>query len=356
MAGSPYADLGSEAFWKSAVAETGPFEIDGLWQPRFPIAKSHRVVTCGSCFAQHFSRALKSRRYSWFNAEPAPLLLRSDDARDLGYGVFSFRTGNIYTARMLRQWLQAAFDARRYDEEVWEQEGRFYDPLRPAIEPGGFASPAELWAARAATCAAVRDAVRRADVLVFTMGLTECWRSRESGLEYAVCPGTQAGVYDPEAHVFVNQRFGSILRDMRRALAMLRRENPALSVLLTVSPVPLTATASGQHVLTATSASKSTLRAVARELAEDFDFVDYFPSYEIITHPVFRGMFFAPNLRSVVPEGVDLVMRHFFTAQHRAFPVEHETAPRARAVNKAGSGDFENDLRCEEEMLDAFAR
>jgi hypothetical protein len=135
------------------------------------------------------------------------------------------------------------------------------------------------------------------------MGLTEAWQDRVTGVEYAVCPGTVAGQFDPDRHLFVNHGFGALMGDMTAALRLMFRANRGLKVLLTVSPVPLTATASGQHVLTATSHSKSLLRAVAGELVAAQARVDYFPSYEIITHPAYRGRFFAPNLRSVLPEG-----------------------------------------------------
>jgi hypothetical protein len=58
------------------------------------------------------------------------------------------------------------------------------------------------------------------------------------------------------------------------------------------------------------------LRAVAGELAEEFDFVDYFPSYEIIVSSPYRSMFFKNNLRNIHDEGVDYVMTHFFR-QHQ---------------------------------------
>jgi hypothetical protein len=261
---------------------------------------------------------------------------------------------------MLRQGLQRACAKRATELEHWEQDGRFYDPLRPAIEPDGFASLHELKEAREGTYAAIRKAVREADVFVFTLGLTECWRNRRTGLEYAICPGTIAGRFDPEVHFFANQRFAGITKEIRRCLELLNRENPGLRLLLTVSPVPLTATASGAHVLTATSASKSTLRAVARELVEDFDSVDYFPSYEIITHPAFRGMFYAPNQRSVVSEGVDFVMKNFFEDQARVFAPERRNAKSAtdQAAAPAESETLRTaeDLRCEEEALNAFAR
>jgi hypothetical protein len=124
--------------------------------------------------------------------------------------------------------------------------------------------------------------------------------------------------------------------------------------------VPLTATASGQHVLSATSYSKSVLRAVAGQILADFRHVDYFPSYEIVTHPIYRGMFFAPNQRSVVQEGVDIVMQNFFDDQLAAFG--KEASPKGRGAGEKASdntvarrGPTVRDVKCEEEILGAFA-
>ena len=350
---NPYADLGPHAYWRSAVADVGPFGLTGLWTPKFRILPKDRIVTAGSCFAQHIGRALAARGYHWLDAEPAPPFLTEGEARRFNYGIFSFRTGNIYTPRMLRQWLELAFGVGQISDEVWQDGGRFFDPLRPVIEPDGFASEAELRAAREGTLAALREAVTTAKVFVFTLGLTEAWVNAQSGLEYALCPGTVRGAtFDRAVHVFRNSGFRPLLRDMQAAIKLLRARNPALKVLLTVSPVPLTATASGQHVLTATSHSKSVLRALAGQLEAESSFVDYFPSYEIITHPVFRGMFYAPNMRSVEAQGVATVMQHFFADQARVFgPVK------SRHKRKAAPGavPFE-DVKCEEELLGALAK
>jgi hypothetical protein len=57
-------------------------------------------------------------------------------------------------------------------------------------------------------------------------------------------------------------------------------------MLLTVSPVPLIAMADPDHVLGASVRSKSVLRAVVGDLAEDDEDIFYFPSCEIIfSHP-----------------------------------------------------------------------
>ncbi len=348
----PYAALESSAYWKTAVAEMGAFGVSGLWTPKFAIRPEHRIVTAGSCFAQHIGRALAGRGYHWVDAEPAPPFLSEEDARRFNYGIFSFRTGNIYTPRMLAQWLDLALDEAAPPAEVWQDaDGRLRDPMRPVIEPEGFASRDDLVAARRATCAAIRDAVTGADLFVFTLGLTESWIDRESGLEYALCPGTAGGRFDPDRHDFNNAGFAETELHLTRVLDTLRAANPKLRVLLTVSPVPLTATASGEHVLTATQYSKSVLRAVAGETARQADWIDYFPSFEIITHPVFGGMFYAPNARSVVPQGVAFVMEHFFADQARVFG-----APEGPAAKSAsGPRRTRTDIVCEEELLSVFS-
>ena len=122
---NPYQGLESRAFWKNAIGSVSPFQIGGLWQPKFQVKKSHNIVTAGSCFAQHIGRALAARGYSWFNAEPAPSLMRAQDAEKFNYGIFSFRTGNIYTTRMLRQWVEQAHELAPDPDEIWQGGGRY---------------------------------------------------------------------------------------------------------------------------------------------------------------------------------------------------------------------------------------
>jgi hypothetical protein len=135
------------------------------------------------------------------------------------------------------------------------------------------------------------------------------------------------------------------------------RDGRALRCIVTVSPVPLTATASGRHVLPASAESKAILRAVAGELAGTHDDIDYFPSYEIITNPAARGVFFAANLRSVTEDGVAVVMRQFF-AEHgaataRAAPPGGEAPPKSKPGPNAARAA---EVQCEEALLEAFAR
>ncbi|GGR89157.1 hypothetical protein GCM10010252_30060 [Streptomyces aureoverticillatus] len=311
---TPYQSLPPRAFWRTAVADPDLRAIGGLWTPKFPVGQDDVVLTAGSCFARHIGRTLLERGMNWRDAEPAPPGLTEAERRARHYGVFSFRTGNVYTAAALRQWLSWASGDSAPPDEVWNEDGRWFDPFRPSVEPDGHASPEEVAQAREVTLAAIRGAVAEASCLVFTLGLTEAWRGRAHGAVYPVCPGTVRGTYDAERHAFHNFTFAEVYRDLSAAVELARSANPGLRVLLTVSPVPLTATATGDHVLTATTYSKSVLRAVAGQLAQESDHVDYFPAYEIVTGFPFKAEFFEPNLRTVSPEGVDFVMGQFFDA------------------------------------------
>ncbi|MFD8422550.1 GSCFA domain-containing protein [Streptomyces sp. NPDC059466] len=346
----PYESLPERSFWRTAVAERAAPAITDLWAPAFPLDPDEPVLTAGSCFARHLGPALLLEGMNWYEAETAPPGLTAAEREARWYGQFSFRTGNIYTAAALRQWLTWAFEESAPPGEVWEEAGRFHDPYRPSVEPGGHATPGAVLDARHHTLAAIRTAVSSAGCLIFTLGLTEAWTDTVTDTVHPVCPGTVRGSFDPGRHVFHNFTAAEVHRDLTAAVALARRANPALKILLTVSPVPLTATATAGHALVATTYSKSVLRAAAGQLAQELDHVDYFPSYEIITGHPFQGAFYEPNLRTVSPEGVAFVMRHFFDALHgRRAPARPDT-PRAAARTDTGEDHW-----CDDAVLDYYS-
>ena len=354
---NPYENLHETSFWKLAVGSVAPEQINGLWTPKFLMVPSDSFVTYGSCFAQHIGRALKARAFNWLNVEPAPQGMSDESQKKFNYGVFSSRTANIYTSTLLLQWTKWACGDAQVPDEVWENNGRFYDPFRPAIEPNGFASAAELRASQRVAVNSFRKGIEAADYFVFTMGLTESWFNRARGYEYPMCPGTVAGDYSPEAHEFVNQSFGQVLAAMTETIALMRRINPRVRFLLTVSPVPLTATNSGKHVLTATTYSKSVLRAVAGQLCDQFDCVDYFPSYEIIVSPTFGGRFYEQNRRDVTQHGVSFVMDSFFKCLSATVQPQPAVPEPATEMLAAKAGQAARDaLNCEEAILEAYAQ
>jgi len=353
---SPYETLPAEAFWRSGAAEPGRNGITGLWRPKFPIDRSMRIATQGSCFAQHIGAELARRGYRWFEAErPLPVAPAEVNSR-YNYGVFTYRTGNIYTPRLLRQWLSWASGESAPPEEAWKAEGGVVDPFRPRIEPEPFPDADAMRASRARTIARMAETLGSVDLFVFTLGLTEAWEDRETDAVYPLCPGTVGGRFDPARHVFANYRFREVVEDLEASAALLRRHNEKMNVLLTVSPVPLVATGTGNHVLVANGRSKGTLRAAAAELCEQRDDVDYFPSYELLREPPFGNAFYQENMRSVTPEGVAYVMDHFFRAHGARAAAEVSPAREDDRRQNGVASPAEEELVCEEILLDARPR
>lgn len=356
---NPYSKLPRRAYWRTSVeraAKSGGLIAD-LWRPSFPITTSDPVITAGSCFAQHISGALVRSGFRWVEAERAPFGLSSAAARQFGYGIFSVRTGNIYTTRMLVQWLSWAIAPETQSREVWTDDGAFFDPLRPQIEPGGFEDEEELFEARRATLNALRKAVETSSVFVFTLGLTELWENSATGLAYSSCPGTLGGTFDPSTHAFRNMTYPDVMADLETILKLLRELNPDIRLLLTVSPVPLAATAAEeQHVLTSTTYSKSVLRAAAGAFCEQHENVDYFPSYEIVTNPGLNRQMFDTDRRSVLPDGVSFVMQHFLASLGiSAQETEDEPSkPRDEIDEAVAAAKHADDVVCEEIELEKF--
>lgn len=311
MSSNPYSATQPYQMWRRAVSHVEPHRLDPVTAPRFHIAKTTRVGTAGSCFAQHIARKIREIGFNYFVPEAGDGLAESErKARD--FGVFSARYGNLYTVAQLDQLFEEVFDGRERYECAWQRpDGRFVDPYRPRVEPGGYASEAEVVAARREHLHAVERVFRESELFIFTLGLTEAWRSKIDGSIFPLAPGVVGDSFDPVRHEFHNFTVGEVTEGLEHFLIRLREVNPDVRVLLTVSPVPLIATFEDRHVLVSTTYSKSVLRVAAESALKRFDWVDYFPSYEIITASSTGGLYFEDDHREVSRLGVAHAMRCF---------------------------------------------
>jgi len=345
MTRNPYHGLDAKHFWRRAVAGVERFRFDPVASTRFIIQPQQRVATAGSCFAQHISNRLARTGFNYYVTEPGEHL-PVEQRKVQNYGVFSCRYGNIYTSRQLLQLFQASFEGRTVAEDVWQRnDGRFVDALRPQIAPDGFASEDDVRAERATHIAAVKRMFETCEVFVFTFGLTETWHSRIDGTAYPLAPGVAGGSYDPARHAFANLDIHDVLADMDAFLSGLKAVNPSVKVVLTVSPVPLIATYEDRNVLVSTTYSKAVLRVAADMAYRRHDWIEYFPSYEIITGNYNNSAYYEADYRGINALGVDHAMRCFLT---------HYTAP-AKAIAPAQAemeASEDVDIVCDEEAID----
>lgn len=310
MKKTPYSNLPPHAFWRNAVAEAA--EIDPVVDPPFRFSVRDKVMAAGSCFAQHIGRYLKSSGCAYLITEAPHAFLSEAAAAALNYDIYTARYGNIYSSRQLLQLFDRAYGRFTPKENYWtEASGAVIDPFRPQIQPNGFGSVQELDQDRERHFASVREAFETLDVFIFTLGLTETWRSREDGAVFPLCPGVAGGAYSAKAHIFVNLGVDEVVADMTAFMQRLQSVNSRARVILTVSPVPLVATAERRHVLVSTVVSKSILRVACDVLTRGISNVAYFPSYEIVAGGHSGRDYFAADRRSVTQEGVAHVMRVF---------------------------------------------
>jgi hypothetical protein len=350
----PYAQLGDSHFWNRSIAGAPLAAIPYDPAPKFRFnLETDGFGTAGSCFAQHFGRELAGRggqlviTEAWHPLIPAGI--------DHGYGLFSARYGNIYNTRQLRELLEQALGQRPPIFEFSRRaDGRWIDMLRPRAAPDGFSSEGDARADRVYHLQQVKRLLETASVFVFTLGLTEGWRNHRADHTYGICPGVAAGEFRADVHEFVNFDYDACRADLCAALTLAWSCNRDLRVLLTVSPVMLVATAEPRGVLQSSIASKSILRAVADHCVKQYELVDYFPSFEIITGPPARGRFFDADGRDVTRDGVELVMDVFFRSRVIGTAPSRSAAPSEPEAWQATQREIQAALEadCDELLLD----
>ncbi len=306
----PYQNQKSIAFWSKSVSSGfNPREMLNIQSPL--INKNEKVTSAGSCFAANLVPFIESAGIEYLRTEEIHPIF-SNLGENLGYANFSARYGNVYTARQLRQLYERSLGIFLPIEDRWIYENQIIDPFRPGLKfPAVNEIEFDLFTS--SHLSATKRAFENADVFVFTLGLTEAWKSQSDGAIYPACPGTIAGDFDQNRHAFHNFTVNEVIDDLSEFIVLLRRNNPGIKFILTVSPVPLVATATANHVVSSSIYSKSVLRVAAEEVSQNLPNIIYFPAYEIITGPQAPHDFFESDRRNVSKAGIEEVMKTFLS-------------------------------------------
>jgi hypothetical protein len=343
----PYKDLEDFHFWHRAVTDPAPGHIDPVLRCK-SIHKGEKIATIGSCFAQHLGINIAKAGFNYFLAETCAEDIPPALAKARNYGIFSARYGNVYTVKQAVQLFDRAFGQFQCGEHIWNRGSIFIDAFRPQIEPEGFSTTEELMISRSAHLECVRRVFEECDWLIFTLGLTEAWRSTRDGAVFPLAPGVAGGAFNANDCEFVNFSVREVSDDLSALVERLHAVNQTAQVMLTISPVPLIATYEKRHVLVSTTFSKAALRVASDEAERRFKNVIYFPSYEIITSPASGGRYFQDDLRQVTDIGVNHVMRMF--TKHFLQEAIGSRAEKA-AVNTSDMDPYASDIVCDEEEI-----
>jgi len=345
----PYKNLPNTSFWSRVVSENfEPSNLIGSNKKLFH--KDDLVTSAGSCFASNLIPYIENAGLKYIRTESLPKIF-DDLGQNLGYRNFSAAYGNIYTAKQLRQLYERSLGIFKPIDDRWHEQEKVIDLFRPGLKfPAR--SDDEFDFLTDAHLLATKKAFETADVFVFTLGLTEGWISKADGATYPACPGTIAGNFDPKKYEFHNFTVFEIVEDLSWFIEALILNNKKIRFILSVSPVPLVATATENHVLTATTYSKSVLRVAAEIVATRFKNVTYFPAYEIITGPQAPNVFFEPDKRNVSKVGVEVVMSSLLKASGLQNNESNEVKTNDREINIANISKEITSAECDEVMLD----
>ena len=107
------------------------------------------------------------------------------------------------------------------------------------------------------------------------------------------------GIMIPSIYKFHNMLYNEILDDLKLSLEKIRELNSDIKFIMTISPVPLAASMVNNHIGLSNTYSKSVLRAAVGELVQTDENVDYFGSYEILTHCFRNHLYWKDDMRSI---------------------------------------------------------
>lgn len=237
------------------------------------------VFAMGSCFAREIEAVLRKLGFNVLSMD-MDLLAREDfsDAKGIRTGFF-----HRFNVPAMELELRRAFDDVPFDESrdllIRLADGRYADlnywPILDRLDLEGTL-------ARRRVGRVMTQAFTRARAIILTLGLTEAWFHTPSGM---VCDGISGDLLARHRDEFTFRRigFGENLESLRRIAALIeeRHGDGDYALFVTVSPVPLLSSFSGQDVVVANTGSKATLRAVAEEFCASTPKAVYFPSYEI---------------------------------------------------------------------------
>jgi GSCFA family len=276
------------------------------------IAPDSSVFALGSCFAVEIRKALRATGrkvypdYSTLQFNPeiqSPGKLPEHDNIN-HYDTFVIRQ-EIDRAATKNFFVKSDFWQLKRHEFIHKKGWStvFQDPYRRDIYAADLDSLLEL-SHGISRC--IADGIDKADIIILTLGLTECWRNRSNGAYICMGPTDEDDeIFDRVD--FHPSTFIENYSNVRAVIESIRSKYPQKKIVLTVSPVALARTWTDNDVVAANLYSKATLRAVAGQICCEYPEVVYWPSFEYaMAEDVFKE-----DGRHVRPDAVNQIVDAF---------------------------------------------
>lgn len=250
-----------------------------IHKPKFKLDRSAPVFTIGSCFARNIETALEGHKIACITSE----CLFDGDFYETG-GVARNGALNAYTPGSMLDLIQLP---DRHDTETVATldvgEDQHADMLLHGLR---FQSADELTMNRRKLVGLYKR-MPEAGTVVLTLGYTESWLDIHGNIYINRAPAGNMKLNRraEDNYRFVNMSPVQVSDTVSKAVDLINHKTGGgAKIIITVSPVPLASTFTGRDVIVANDYSKATLLSAALLAAENHENVDYFPSFQYVTH------------------------------------------------------------------------
>lgn len=257
------------------------------------VDSSTKVSSIGSCFAEEILLWMKQNNFNVVEPD----------------------WGMVYNPRNIRLIVEAGLEYDKFDpiERFWDfGDG---DIRTPYVKSSTELSPVKLGSnleqakeKEAMLFNGFGNVLRNVETLIVTLGQTEYWATEK---EYPFYAAPWAGIKDGATnHKAYNLSQAEVKEELHTIIKLLKKHNPSINILISVSPVPLVASVlNGSSAYIAAGRAKSTLHSATLEVVDEYEKVYYMPSYEIVTSR--PQTTFKPDGRHVLASTVSTIMNTF---------------------------------------------
>ncbi|WP_375286620.1 GSCFA domain-containing protein [Sphingomonas sp.] len=298
--------------------------------PAPPLPEDAQIVCLGSRLAPALGAVLETRGYRRIRTDtthPALPPIEPEAEEYASYGTLAGPTGN---STAIEQLLRRCLGEFRPAEDRWPQGDVIVDPFRPGLRyPARSDREFDVLGERFLT--GLRSALRRAQAVVIALDTIEICEAVADG---AVLPVWPARI-DSDRYRIRALGAKEIGDQLQVAVETLRRINPAIHVLLMVSPEPIPATHAPRHVLLADMLAKATLR-VAVERVSNAEGVFYVPALELAWAMQVPAELAVTNAAFLSALGEAVISAEIDASKPDVAPLQDEPEPQAEKKKVRG--------------------
>jgi hypothetical protein len=278
-----------------------PINFPSFMAP-FSLGEEDKIFCIGSCFAREIEAVLER-----FGAN----VLSRPKSRNHSENPSQTINFNKYTVPSIFNELKHALEPNPNDLDrfiIENPNGKAADYQLTGGALVGTRSQVEGWRKHSDK---TFEKIREADLIILTLGLSEVWFDKESGIYLNHAPTMATIKAYPnrfECHVLDTEE---TIVWLEKILAILDEHlSPKKNIILTVSPVPLNRTFRGIDVTVANSYSKAVLRSAVDKIISKRPELLYFPSYEMTVHSDPQIVWGQTDFRHINRDFVTLIMYH----------------------------------------------